>query len=83
MNTKYGKVTVGHRLNKETRHMKFTKKELHIITDALFRQGTYWGEQKIRNEGHNDTRKKFCANQQVEAVKIFNRIKEQLLHLAK
>ena len=70
-------------LTKETNHMNFTKKELNIITDALLRQGLYWGEQKIRNEGHNEKRKKFCANQQVEAVKLFNRIKEQLLHLAK
>jgi len=63
--------------------MNFTKKELNIITDALLRQGAYWGEQKIRNEGHNETRKKFCANQQIENSKLYNRIKEQLLHLAK
>ena len=62
--------------------MNFTKKELNIITDALLRHGLYWGEQKIKNESHNETRKKFCANQQVEAVKLFNRIKEQLKHLA-
>ena len=63
--------------------MNFTKKELNIITDALLRQGLHWGEQKIRNEGHNETRKKFCANQQIENSKLYNRIKEQLLHLAK
>ena len=62
---------------------EFTKKELHIIRDALLRQGLYWGEQKIRNEGHNETRKKFCANQQVETVKLFNRIEVHCLHLAK
>ena len=63
--------------------MKFTQKELQIITDALLRQGAYWGEQKLRNEGHNEKRKKFCANQQVENAKLYNRIKEEILHRIK
>ena len=63
--------------------MKYTQKELNIIKDALFRQGLYWGDERVRNEGHNETRKKFCAKQRDDTVKLFNRVSEHLKHLAK